>query len=108
MEICLAIVHSAIGQIGNPGDHVFMSEKFFQTVGESPSECDTIRGRQCMASYFFLRKEFENANTYLQSIAMYLSSDDSFNWNYGIALASVGSYSVRLYYAVHFDINFQR
>ena len=38
-----------------------MAQQFFQLVGASASECDTIPGRQCMASCFFLLKQFEDA-----------------------------------------------
>lgn len=46
-----------------------------------------------MASYFILRKEYEDANVYLSSIAQYLSSSDTFNWNYGLSLAAAGNYA---------------
>ncbi|KAF0728811.1 hypothetical protein Ae201684_013382 [Aphanomyces euteiches] len=74
-------------------EHLFMSEKFFETVGTAPTECDTIRGRQAMACYYLLRKEFDTANVYLKSIAMYHVQDDAFNWNYGLAFASTGCFS---------------
>lgn len=54
-------------------------------VGASASECDTIPGRQCMASCFFLLKQFEDVLIYLKSIKTYFYNDDDFNWNYGIA-----------------------
>lgn len=56
------------------------------------SECDTIPGRQCMASCLYLGKQFEDALVYLKSIKAYFSADDDFNWNYGIACGSVGDY----------------
>lgn len=46
-----------------------------------------------MASYFLLRKEYEDANVYLRSIAQYLGSSDTFNWNFGISLAAAGHYA---------------
>jgi hypothetical protein len=54
-------------------------------VGASASECDTIPGRQCMASCFFLLKQFEDVLIYLKSIKTYFYNDDDFNWNYGLA-----------------------
>ncbi|EQC36439.1 hypothetical protein SDRG_05896 [Saprolegnia diclina VS20] len=90
------VVHSWKGQSDGQGgtdEHLFLAEKFFETVGASPSECDTIRGRQCMASFYMLRKEFETAVTYLKSISMYHVKNDAFNWNYGMALAAMGCYS---------------
>jgi len=41
---------------------------FFKIVGESPAECDTIIGRQSMASAHFLRKQFDEVLVYLDSI----------------------------------------
>jgi intraflagellar transport protein 56 len=35
-----------------------------------------------------LRREFQDANVYLNSIATYLISSDAFNWNYGLSLAA--------------------
>ncbi|KAF0754921.1 hypothetical protein AaE_005144 [Aphanomyces astaci] len=67
--ILKAIVHMWMGQqqvetnqahhnITTPtNEHLFLSEKFFETVGAAPSECDTIRGRQAMASMYMLRNE---------------------------------------------------
>lgn len=43
-----------------------------QLVGASASECDTIPGRQCMASCFFLLKQFEDVNIYLNSVKVQL------------------------------------
>ena len=60
--ILKAIVNANLGQA--QGDVVALrtAQKCFQAVGTSPSECDTIPGRQCMASCFFLLKQFEDVN----------------------------------------------
>lgn len=58
-------------------------------VGSSSSECDTIPGRQCMASYLFLEGRYDEVSLYLSSIKSYFSSDDSFNFNF----AQVCNYS---------------
>lgn len=74
-------------------DHLKVAQQFFQLVGGSASECgkpdqmvcsiiskswthvsrscfsaDTIPGRQCMASCFFLLRQFEDALVYLNSV----------------------------------------
>ena len=54
-----------------------MAQQFFQLVGASASECDTIPGRQCMASCFFLLKQFEDVNIYLNSVKAYMYNDVS-------------------------------
>ena len=51
---------------------------------------NTIQGRQCMASALFLSSKHEEANVYFHSIKEYMVNNDSFYWNYGISLASVG------------------
>merc|ERR1711916_148390 len=73
-------------------EHIKMAQQFFQLVGASASECDTIPGRQCMASCFFLLKQFDDVLVYLKSIQTYFLTDDVFNFNYGQALASDGNW----------------
>ncbi|RYY34712.1 hypothetical protein EON62_03050, partial [archaeon] len=73
-------------------DHLRTAQQLFNLVGVSPTERDTIPGRQCMASCFYLQRHFEDANVYLSSIKPYLINDDDFNWNYGMSLAAAGSY----------------
>lgn len=72
--ILKAVVNAALGQQMDPPsqEHLKMARSFFQLVGASASECDTIPGRQCMASCFFLLKQFEDVNIYLNSIKAYL------------------------------------
>lgn len=41
------------------------AQQYFHLVGSSQTECDTIPGRQCMASCFFLVKQFEDVLIYL-------------------------------------------
>ena len=53
---------------------------------------DTVPGRQCMASALILKKEFDKANVYLESVQDYLTGDDIFNWNYGLSLAASGNF----------------
>ncbi|VDQ02952.1 unnamed protein product [Trichobilharzia regenti] len=58
----------------------------------SASECDTISGRQCMSSCFFLLRQFDDVLIYLNSIKSYFYNDDIFNFNYAQAKAAVGAY----------------
>lgn len=51
-------------------------------VGSSSSECDTIPGRQCMASSLFLEGRYDEVSLYLSSIKSYFSNDDNFNFNF--------------------------
>lgn len=67
-------------------------------IGTSSTECDTIQGRQCIASFLFLKRQFEEVVVYLKTIKEYSENDDDFNWNYGIALASLKKYKEALEY----------
>lgn len=55
-------------------------QNLFNIVGSSSSECDTIPGRQCMASSLFLEGRYDEVSLYLSSIKSYFSNDDSFNF----------------------------
>lgn len=90
--ILKGVVFAALGQKTSSREHMKMAQQLFQLVGASTSECDTIPGRQCMASCFFLLRQFEDVLVYLKSIKPYFSTDDDFNWNHGIACAAVGEY----------------
>jgi len=94
--ILKGVVHATIGQQQHDGtEHLKMAQQCFQIVGASASECDTIPGRQCMASCFFLLKQFDDVLIYLKSVANFSYNDDDFNWNYGIATAAMGWASTR-------------
>jgi intraflagellar transport protein 56 len=90
--ILKAVVHAVVGQQTEAKEHLKIAQQLFQLVGGSASECDTIPGRQCMASCFFLLRQFEDVLVYLKSIRDFFPNDDDFNWNYGIALAAAGDY----------------
>jgi intraflagellar transport protein 56 len=90
--IVKAALHSRIGQRDSSTEHSRIAQELFRTVGESQAEKDTIAGRQCMASFLFLLNSFQDVLVYLDSIKAFLLDGDDFNWNYGIAKASVGQY----------------
>jgi intraflagellar transport protein 56 len=68
------------------------AQQLFQLVGASATECDTIPGRQCMASCFFLLKQFDDVLVYLNSIKSYFQTDDDFHWNNALTCASTGDF----------------
>lgn len=61
-------------------------------MGSSATECDTIPGRQSMASAFFLYGQFEEVLVYMYSIRSYFVNDDTFNYNYAQAKCATGYY----------------
>ncbi|KAG7164115.1 Intraflagellar transport protein 56-like [Homarus americanus] len=87
--ILKGVVNSAIGQETGSRENLKIAQQYFQLVGGSASECDTIPGRQCMASCFFLLKQFDDVLLYLNSIKSYFYNDDTFNFNYAQAKAAV-------------------
>ena len=72
-----------------------LARHHFQCAGQSSIECDTVNGRQSMASYLFLMSQFEDALHYLDSIHEHQQEDDAFayNWNRGMALCASGDYA---------------
>uniref|UniRef100_A0A672HDJ6 Intraflagellar transport protein 56 n=1 Tax=Salarias fasciatus TaxID=181472 RepID=A0A672HDJ6_SALFA len=90
--ILKGVVNAALGQEIGSRDHLKIAQQFFQLVGGSASECDTIPGRQCMASCFFLLRQFEDVLIYLNSVKSYFYNDDTFNFNYAQAKAALGNY----------------
>uniref|UniRef100_A0A3Q2QDN7 Intraflagellar transport protein 56 n=1 Tax=Fundulus heteroclitus TaxID=8078 RepID=A0A3Q2QDN7_FUNHE len=89
--ILKGVVNAALGQEIGSRDHLKIAQQFFQLVGGSASEC-TIPGRQCMASCFFLLRQFEDVLIYLNSVKGYFYNDDTFNFNYAQAKAVLGNY----------------
>ncbi|KAJ0177054.1 hypothetical protein K1T71_007063 [Dendrolimus kikuchii] len=69
-----------------------LAQQSFHLVGSSASECDTIPGRQCMASSYFLAGHFEEVLVYLNSIKSFFVNDDTFNFNYAQAKVATGFY----------------
>jgi intraflagellar transport protein 56 len=91
--ILKAVVHCTLGQQGEPGnENLKKAQTFYQSIGASTTECDTIEGRQCMASCFRLTGAYNDEIIYLDSIEQYMKDDDDFNWNYGVALAMCQNY----------------
>ncbi|KAL2609885.1 hypothetical protein R1flu_028458 [Riccia fluitans] len=90
--ILKAVTLAMYGQETGSAELLKHAHQLFQLVGTSASECDTIPGRQCMASCFFLLKQFDDAIIYLKSIKSYSVNSDEFNWNYGIAKAANGEF----------------
>ena len=64
--IIKAVTCACLGQEINSEDLLQQAQHLFQVIGSSATECDTTPGRQCMASFFFLNKQFEDAIMYLK------------------------------------------
>lgn len=87
-----AIVYSELAQKTGDIKLKQMAFQLYQTVGQSTEECDSPLGRQCMASCFFLLKDYTNVLLYLDSIKQLLDQDDAFLYNYAQAKAAIGAY----------------
>ena len=90
--IIKAVSYLMYGQKKDSKQHLKTAQQLFQLVGASATQCDTIPGRQCMASCFFLLKQFDDVMVYLNSIKSYFQADDDFHWNYALANAATGYY----------------
>ena len=64
--IVKAVTCASLGQEMENSEMLKQAQHNFQLVGASASECDTIPGRQCMASCYFLLKQFDDALIYLK------------------------------------------
>uniref|UniRef100_A0A0N4ZA36 Delta-like protein n=1 Tax=Parastrongyloides trichosuri TaxID=131310 RepID=A0A0N4ZA36_PARTI len=84
--ILKAITFTLIGYENKSTEHIKEAIELFKLVGESQTECDTISGRQCMASSKFLQQNFEEVLLYLNSIKSFFVEDNIFNFNFGQAL----------------------
>jgi len=90
--ILKGVVNAAVGNLMDSREHLKMAQQYFQLVGSSASECDTIPGRQCMASCFFLLRQFDDVMIYLKSVEAYQRNSDEFNYNYGMTKAALGNF----------------
>ncbi|ALC47104.1 CG4525 [Drosophila busckii] len=90
--ILKGVVHAALGQQLGSKEHIKTAQQNLHLVGSSATECDTIPGRQSMASAFFLYEQFEEVLVYMNSIRSYFVSDDVFNYNFAQAKCATGYY----------------
>uniref|UniRef100_A0A1A9W486 Intraflagellar transport protein 56 n=1 Tax=Glossina brevipalpis TaxID=37001 RepID=A0A1A9W486_9MUSC len=90
--ILKGVIHASLGQHLNSREHIKTAQQNLHLVGSSTAECDTIPGRQAMASAFFLYGQFEEVLVYMNSIRSYFVSDDIFNYNFAQAKCATGCY----------------
>lgn len=90
--ILKGVVNAIIGQEQETRENLKIAQQYYQLVGNSERERDTVSGRQSMASCFFLLKQFNDVLRYLNSIRSYFYSDDNFNFNYAQAKAADGDF----------------
>eukprot|EP00033_Pygsuia_biforma_P003331 GCRY01003650.1.p1 GENE.GCRY01003650.1~~GCRY01003650.1.p1 ORF type:complete len:559 (+),score=151.79 GCRY01003650.1:149-1825(+) len=92
--ILKALSYLCLGQtVENGSEYLNLAQQYFQLVGTSQSECDTIPGRQCMAHCFFLLNQFDDVIVYLNSIKAYSGSEDSYLWNLGVTKTKLGEFA---------------
>ena len=87
-----AVVLTLYGQAKKNQDVIKQAQEFYKLIGTSASECDTVIGRQCIASCMFLQKQFEDVILYLNTIKEFMVADEDFNYNFGIANAVLGKF----------------
>ena len=79
-------------------DHLRLAQRYLHALGSSQSDCDTIAGRQAMATCLLLLGQFEDANVYLSSIGPYLMARKGeaaaqYLANSALCLAAAGDYA---------------
>ncbi|CAK9855489.1 unnamed protein product [Sphagnum jensenii] len=100
-----AVSYASLGREIQNAEMLKQAQHYFQLVGSSASECDTIPVSQQSALVYkdivCTWESLEEANSqdndndafdHLQSIKAYSDAQDEFNWNYGIVKAVVGTY----------------
>ena len=82
------------GQAAGSLEQVRAAQESFTAVGSSPTEQDTVPGRQCMASALLLGGQPGEALPHLESIAEVcgVGEDDALSWNLGAARAACGQW----------------
>ncbi|KAL9187755.1 hypothetical protein ACHAXT_006133 [Thalassiosira profunda] len=94
-HMVLGVLNAELARINDDAKALSFAKHHFKCAGDSPTECDTVLGRQCTASYLCLNSSFADAVPYLESIESYLEEEedsDALQWNLGIALASSGNF----------------
>lgn len=66
-----ATVFAVLGQEHGSKEYLKVAQSLFQVLGSSSSECDTIPGRQAMASCFVLMGQLEDSLIYFDSIKVW-------------------------------------
>ena len=87
-----AVVLTLYGQMKKNPDIIKQAQDYYKLIGTSASECDTVIGRQCLASCMYLQKQFEDVVLYLGTIKDFMAADDDFNYNFGVANAVIGKF----------------
>nr|CAG4647833.1 EOG090X04LA [Moina brachiata] len=90
--ILTGIVYALVGQETNNKEYLDTAIQYLHLVGGSASECDTIPGRQSVASAFFLQRQYEDVLLYLNSVKSYLSNNDTFRFNLAQVQTVLGHY----------------
>ena len=70
--ITKAVVKATVGNSQGDMKRIREAKSYFLTIGKSPTETDTLPGRQSMGSALFLEKKFDDANIYFSSIKDYM------------------------------------
>jgi intraflagellar transport protein 56 len=92
-QLLKAVIFLMVGNKNHDKKLISQSQTLFNTVGQSPSECDTIPGRQASACAHYLAENFQEVVTYLTSIEPYAGDSDEFKFNLGVASLKIGDFA---------------
>ena len=92
-SILKADVFLAISQLtGDPGP-LAEAQATFSEIGETQIVCDTVPGRQCLASAKFIANDYNETLHILSTIEAQVGELDEFNYNKAMSLASLSRWA---------------
>jgi len=83
--ILFAVVNVLLSYQNGNREYTSAAQNYFNRVGSSESEHDSIFGRLCMASAHFLSGNFDHCALYLNSVRTHYFNEDTFNFNFAQA-----------------------
>jgi len=92
-HLVLGISHAELAKSKRDLTALTKAKENFRIVGQA--EENTLMGRQAMAQFYFMSRQFEDAIVYLESIEEYVEEEeeqDTYHINLGISLAATGKY----------------
>lgn len=88
-----ATVDFAYGQVSGDPNLIAGASEVFKEFGKMEDRCDTIQGRQALATHKFIEREWDSVLKILQTVEEYLKMYDEFNYNKAITLAQLNRWA---------------
>lgn len=92
-SILKATISLAMGQVSQNPALIEEANAVFSEVGQMEIIKDTVPGRECLATSKFIENDYASSLTVLQTIEHAVGDVDEFNYNKGMALASLSRFA---------------